>query len=323
MTSAVPETVFEHHLSPAHPFWMGMCERQPPSPATLHVHSGLEVGLTLAGHYEFEFGGHVREVGPGAAALCAMWEPHRASLLDPEGNSGLAIVFLPEFLASDPRDAAPWMRLFAADPAHRPRVESEGARHRLLEIGRHLCEELSEQSQGWEEMVRLQLLSLLLILAREWQAPPLTSVEQDARAGALARVTPAVALVHRDLSHRVSCLEAATACGFSEPHFRALFRAVMGIGFGWFSLRARLGFAAHYLSSTGRPLQQIVESAGFADLSHLRRVFEKHFGCSPAEYRRRARSTPPPISRAASGGNQRTTDWGTGRSVTVISRQSG
>jgi AraC-like DNA-binding protein len=307
MTSPVPETVFEHHLSPAHPFWLGMCERQPPSPATLHVHSGLEIGITLAGLYEFEFGGHVREVGPGSAALCAMWEPHRASLLSPEGNSGLAIIFLPEFLASDPRDAAPWMRLFAANPAHRPRVEGEGARHRVLAIGRHLCEELGEQSQGWEEMVRLQLLSLLLVLAREWQAPPLTSVEQDARAGTLARVRPAVALVHRDLSRRVSCLEAATACGFSEPHFRALFRAVMGVGFGWFSLRARLGFAAHYLSSTGRPLQQIVESTGFADLSHLRRVFDKHFGCSPAEYRRRARTTPPPITRAAGGEGQRVT----------------
>jgi AraC-like DNA-binding protein len=115
---------------------------------------------------------------------------------------------------------------------------------------------------------------------------------------------PAVTLVHRDLSRRVSCSRAASVCGFSEPHFRSLFRRMMGVSFGQFSLRARLGFAAHCLASTGLPLQQVVEATGFADLSHLHRVFEKHFGCNPTRYREQAREATPLEVQAADGRHQ-------------------
>ncbi len=290
----VPERLYDHHLSAASPFWMGVADRLPPEATSIHVHNGLEIHLTLSGVFEFRFGQVAIAVAEGEVALCSMWEPHRVELMAPEGNSGLAMIFLPEFLASGARDAAPWMRLFTARAGDRPRVRRAGTRESVLAIGRHLRDEMMGRRNRWEEMVRLDVLRLLLILEREWRGPRGKQEIADIDPADFSRVMPAVSRVHADLSHRVSCAEAAAECGFSESHFRALFRRTMGVGFGWFGLRARLGLAAHCLTSTGLPVREIAQVTAFSDLSHFHRVFERHFGCNPTQYRARTREARPP-----------------------------
>jgi AraC-like DNA-binding protein len=304
--SFVPERLYDHHLSAANPFWMGVSENQPPEAPDVHVHNGFEVGITLAGLVEVQFGRYSIATRAGEVALCNMWEPHQATPTE-AGNSIVAVIFLPEFLASGDRDAASWMSLFSAAPEHRPRARSARVREMVLSIGRRLSEELDGRRRGWERMVRLDLLRLLLVLEREWRPPRRMAAQPDLFPAEFGRLLPAVSLVHADLSRRVSCVEGARSCGFSEPHFRSLFRRAMGVSFGWFSLRARLGFAAHCLAATGLPLRQVVEATGFADLSHFHRVFERHFGCNPTQFRQRSREAQPPGPRTARGRRQRFT----------------
>lgn len=305
----VPECLYDHHLSAANPFWMGIADRGPPEVTSIHVHNGLEIHLTLSGLFEFRFGQLAIPVAEGETALCSMWEPHQVELRAPEGNSAIAMIFLPEFLAKGARDAAPWMRLFTARAKDRPRVRRARTRESVLAIGRHLRDEMMGRRNRWEEMVRLDVLRLLLVLEREWRLPPGKQQIADIDPADFARVMPAVSRVHADLSHRVSCAEAAAECGFSESHFRALFRRAMGVGFGWFGLRARLGFAAHCLTSTGLPVCEIAQVAAFADLSHFHRVFEKHFGCNPSRYRARTREERPPGLLPGFGPHRRATSW--------------
>lgn len=284
-----PELLYDHHLSAARLFWMGVAEQLPAAPGVIHTHNGLEIHLTLSGLFEFRFGQQSIRVAKGEAMLCGMWEPHRVDLTGQEGNSGVAIVFLPEFLASSARDAAPWMRLFTASPRDRPRVRRAGTRESVQAICRHLQDEMMGKRSRWDEMVRLDVLRLLLILEREWQLPRGKQEGAETYPGDFARIMPAVSRVHANLGHRVTCAEAAAECGFSEPHFRALFRRVLGVGFGQFGLRARLGFAAHCLTVTGLPVREIAEATAFGDLSHFYRLFEKYFGCTPTQYRRQSR----------------------------------
>jgi len=309
--SSLPERLYDHHLSPAHPFWMGVGEGLPPAPSGVHVHNGFEIAITLSGSVKFEFGQCQLAVTAGDVGLCGLWEPHKATLTDPAGTSQVVVIFLPEFLASSPRDAAPWMSLFTAEPEHRPRLRRAKVRQTALAIGCHMRDELDSRQKRWDEMLRLDLLRLLLVLEREWRRPLAAPRQPDLYPAALGRIMPAVSLVHEDLSRRVSCSQAAEVCGFSEPRFRSLFRRVMGVGFGRFSLRARLGFAAHCLSSTGLPLQQVVEATGFADLSHFHRVFSKHFGCNPTRYREQARTERPPGAHTLKGRHQRFTSRAT------------
>jgi AraC-like DNA-binding protein len=63
----------------------------------------------------------------------------------------------------------------------------------------------------------------------------------------------------------------------------------MGTSFGQFSLRARLGYAAHRLLASDLTVEAIAQRAGFVDASHFHRTFVRHYGCTPRTYRERAR----------------------------------
>jgi AraC family transcriptional regulator len=64
----------------------------------------------------------------------------------------------------------------------------------------------------------------------------------------------------------------------------------MGLSFSRFCLRARLAVAAHKLATTDLSTEDIATQMGFVDASHLHRAFARHYHCTPAVYRRRARS---------------------------------
>jgi transcriptional regulator GlxA family with amidase domain len=79
--------------------------------------------------------------------------------------------------------------------------------------------------------------------------------------------------------------EAAEACGLGRAQFSIVFREVVGLSFGRFSRRLRLGVVAQLLLGTDRPVAAIAAETGFVDASHLHRTFVKHYGCTPNAYR--------------------------------------
>jgi len=91
----------------------------------------------------------------------------------------------------------------------------------------------------------------------------------------------------RDLSGRVSCAQVARECGLSVSHFNRAFRQSLGIAPHQWLLGFRLAHAKDQLLNTRAALAEIATDCGFADQSHFTRVFTKHEGSSPAEWRRR------------------------------------
>ncbi|HEY9154910.1 MAG TPA: helix-turn-helix transcriptional regulator, partial [Opitutaceae bacterium] len=50
--------------------------------------------------------------------------------------------------------------------------------------------------------------------------------------------------------------------------------------------RRKVNHAATLLSTTSQLIKAIAEQVGYDDPLHFSRVFHRHFGCSPAEFRR-------------------------------------
>jgi AraC-like DNA-binding protein len=196
-------------------------------------------------------------------------------------------VFGREFLGEDPLGRGmPWITPFIADPSERPRADLPEARKRVLVRAQILWQEVTAKRPDWQSVVRHDLLCLLTDLVREWAPTEGIDVAVGASAARLARVLPALNLVHARLSERVTVRDAASACGLSASRFQVVFRRIVGSSFGEYGLRARVLHAAQLLLHTDRTLSAIAREAGFIDDSHMRRRFVAHYGCTPAEYRR-------------------------------------
>lgn len=99
-------------------------------------------------------------------------------------------------------------------------------------------------------------------------------------------------VVHRAIHDRLPASpglsDLADLVQVHPAHLAATFRAHMGCTIGEYSRRARVERARAALTGTDLPIARIAVACGFADQSHLTRVFRAYVGTTPAAYRRAA-----------------------------------
>lgn len=277
----------EHPLAPRTPV-VEVTVRRGPEPLGLELHAGLEVGIMLSGTAERHFQSYVVPGVPGDVWLCAMWEPHGRRVTSAR-EENVVLIFLPEYLGEEALGELPWLSVFAAAPEQRPRVTSEEMRSQVLAIGAEIKREITSRRAGWETAIRLELLKLLFTLSRDWKPPARSGRRAAVSPTNLSRILPSLDILHATGAHRITLPEAAAACGLSRSRFSLLFHETMGLSFSKFCLRSRLALVAEKLVTTDLSTEDIAEQLDFVDASHLHRSFLRHYGCTPAVYRRRAR----------------------------------
>ena len=124
----------------------------------------------------------------------------------------------------------------------------------------------------------------------------------DARLQRLPAAPPgwlasAVELLHDRYRDELTIAEIAAAVGVHPIHLARTFRRHLRCTPGAFARFRRLEQAAALLLRTGRPLAEVALSSGFADQSHLSRVFGRYFGLPPGEYRSLAGSAAGALPR--------------------------
>ncbi|GAB6262440.1 AraC family transcriptional regulator [Photobacterium sp. CCB-ST2H9] len=100
-------------------------------------------------------------------------------------------------------------------------------------------------------------------------------------------IRPALKIIDENLSSPLREEDLANACQYSPTYFSRLFHSIMGVTLKQYIIKKRLDLACGLLSSDREKISQIANSAGFKDVSYFSRVFKKHMGCSPGEFRMR------------------------------------
>ena len=95
-------------------------------------------------------------------------------------------------------------------------------------------------------------------------------------------------LSHNPEDHGLDML--ATACGLSRSHFGRAFKASTGMPPHQWLLRHHVQQAVEMLEGTDDSISTIAVKCGFADQSHLSRVFHTFMGTTPADWRRQRKA---------------------------------
>ena len=117
-----------------------------------------------------------------------------------------------------------------------------------------------------------------------------TSSEPASRGLAPWQKSRAIDVMLNDLGEDVTTSDLSSACGLSKRQFERAFLASMGQTPHRWRTGHRVDQAARLLRSTTLSLTEIAAECGFADQSHLTRVFSRMTGETPAAYRRLRRS---------------------------------
>lgn len=111
-----------------------------------------------------------------------------------------------------------------------------------------------------------------------------------ARGLATWQLNLALQLLLGDLGSDFPLALLASQCGLSRSHFSRAFKNSMGLPPHRWLMRHRVARAQAALVRTNENIAEIAISCGFADQSHLTRVFHAVVGASPAAWRRRRRA---------------------------------
>ncbi|MFE1599372.1 AraC family transcriptional regulator [Methylobacterium sp. ID0610] len=94
--------------------------------------------------------------------------------------------------------------------------------------------------------------------------------------------------VDENLDRSLSLADLAGVAGLSLFHFTRAFRCAFGCPPHVYVVQRRLASAKRLLARPGIPLKVVAAQCGFADQSHMTRLFRRLLGVTPAEYRRQA-----------------------------------
>jgi AraC family transcriptional regulator len=110
--------------------------------------------------------------------------------------------------------------------------------------------------------------------------------EAPVRADRPPSLERAISLCQADLVRSLDVGRMAQAAGYSRHHFSRMFSAHQGLSPARYVLRLRLEEAARQLRSDPAPIKIIARRSGFTDANYFGKVFRKHFGIGPRDFRR-------------------------------------
>lgn len=172
------------------------------------------------------------------------------------------------------------------DPAHLALVERFCFQDPLLtQIGFALWRELEECSPAGKLYAQTATQMLAVHLLRHYTSVG-DVIEEPSQKLTHQQIRRVTDFVQAHLSQDLSLDVLAQQTSFSPYHFARLFRQTTGESPHQFVLHQRIERAQHLLKKKNMPLAHIALESGFANQSHLTKVFKGHLGLTPGVYRR-------------------------------------
>lgn len=95
-----------------------------------------------------------------------------------------------------------------------------------------------------------------------------------------------VIYVSENFKDDISLKKAALSAGVSEEHLSRVFNASGSVGFSEIVNSLRIQFAKGKLMNKNLSISDIALEAGFGSIRNFNRIFQKHFHCTPSEFRK-------------------------------------
>jgi len=147
-----------------------------------------------------------------------------------------------------------------------------------------LCLHLVERMAGYEA-ARQCGRALLIDSPRTWQAsfavPKLKQPHRD------DRIRQAQEQLHQTFAQPVTVEKLAGDNGMSTRNFTRRFKQATGDSPLEYLHKLRIDFAKHLLESDFKSVQEVCFEVGYEDQPHFRKLFKRHTGLSPTEYKTR------------------------------------
>ncbi|WP_431687203.1 helix-turn-helix domain-containing protein [Hahella sp. NBU794] len=245
-------------------------------------HAEHVLSLILDGSARIRHGDDIT-LGAGVVTLVPAGMPHR--LLSANNLEAWWLGFCAGCLDID--ETHPLMSSFKRVRSGMPPMITvdPARRERLLSLFADLREECQRNTPETSIVTRCLLLLILSEVNRAMRtdapsAAPLTD----------NLTTRALEYIQSHCLEKISLQDVAAAVHRTPAHVAAAVKKSTGFSVGEWITRNKLQAASLKLAHTGESVEKIAVSVGWGDVTHFIRQFKKHYGSTPAAWRKQVRA---------------------------------
>lgn len=257
----------------------------PQSDTRMHTHHFLELVYVVSGRVEHAMGDAVSTLHGGEYFVVDYGVAHGYRQLDGRPCKIINCVFLPELI--DPalegcRSIRTILnnyiiRLFPEQLPDAPTAgvfQDDGTVLSLLE---EMIQETDEQQLGSREMVRCNLIKILVMTLRVLCIPQRDTAQLSHRI---------IRRLEKDCIHVPTLSQLAKEMHFSVSTLSNRFREETGKGYTAYLQQVRMKKACRLLTENKKTVAEVATECGYQDMKTFYAVFKQHMGVSPGRYRR-------------------------------------
>ena len=245
-----------------------------------HVHSAVEIVLTLEGSVEYVVDGVPYTVRKDEVLVI----PHEAihSLAMGENSSRLLFLFEPDVLMS--------LRDLKRLPGLFDRVfylhDGSETHTRIREMLLKIRSIEKEQNLAWNAMIYSYLIRIYSALCQHYMSGVINrGRETTVRAVDQEVITASMVYINEHYYEELSLDDVAAFAGFSRYYFSRSFKKQTGYFFKDYLCQKRLQVAMELLTRTELSMREVASRSGFGSVATFNRAFREKNGCTPSKYR--------------------------------------
>ncbi|PKM55674.1 MAG: hypothetical protein CVV00_03100 [Firmicutes bacterium HGW-Firmicutes-5] len=252
------------------------------------IHYDYEIGVVVKGVVTRTFRGKGKTLTPGDVWVTGIWEPHGFELEEIPSEM-MCFILSPESLSKILPMGFNWIKIFSRESDSTPLVK-EKFKPMILQA----CNEMKEVvdlDYGTTLSWKANIVGKILLCVVESNIEDYNKIQQQTENIIEHDEIKNVVNLVFSTNGMVTVNEAASQCMMSTSHFSRLFKKITGVTFAKFALGHRIKQSAVSLIDTSDPIKKIAIDWGFIDSSHYTKTFEKFFGTSPSEFRKKSKET--------------------------------
>ncbi|HZG88189.1 AraC family transcriptional regulator [Paenibacillus sp.] len=273
------------------PFWIN---RTTQGTIDEHGHDFVELVYVVRGRGRHHFAGASYDIHAGDVFIINPGETHAYSVQPGDRMEIINCLFMPSFIPDSllrELDVTNAMDYFYVHPFlqhdhrfnHRLNLRGDEADH-VLALLEGMLREHAQSNTGYATVIRLQLLELLILLSRYYKGLRARTESPRQQEGTMT-ARRLYGYMERNYDKKMTLQSLSELFNVSERHLNRLVRKQYGKSVVDVLHDIRIARAKRLLCETDEKIISIAAMVGYEDSSFFTRLFQRHVGCSPSQYR--------------------------------------
>lgn len=263
----------------------------------MHMHEYMQINYVYHGMAKHVINHEEFNIIKGDIFIIPPYVPHKITSSDSGKHAQIIeFEFMPEFINQNFRqiqnaesflDFAYIEPFLVGENLVKPRLNLVGKIQMEVEsILNEVLTEDQEKKQGYELLIRSQLLKLLIIVGREFTVNLENSKSRSIYDRHRDSINLAVKYIDENYMRDLNVEDVAKKFLLSSSYFSYLFKSITSKTFTEYLVGLRISKALELLRNTNDKVVDICYSVGFNNINHFNRMFKQNIGMSPLAYRK-------------------------------------